>query len=158
MSREFPISSEEDSFVTRRELTKFLGLTSLAFLAGTFIAAGRKLWKRVTAEEGTWSQVAVLDDIRVGEYKLFGFPTKNDPCILLRLDAQKFTAFNQHCTHLACPVVFNAGNSQLECPCHKGFFSAEDGRVLAGPPKRPLEALNVSVRDGGVWVKHESES
>ena len=49
MSRDFPISSEEDSFVTRREFTKFLGLTSLAFFAGTFVAAGRKLWKRAVA-------------------------------------------------------------------------------------------------------------
>ncbi|PYS33847.1 MAG: (2Fe-2S)-binding protein, partial [Acidobacteria bacterium] len=40
----------------------------------------------------------------------------------------------------------------------KGFFSADDGRVIAGPPKRSLEALTVSLRDGRVWVKHESES
>jgi Rieske Fe-S protein len=26
----------------------------------------------------------------------------------------------------------------LECPCHQGFFSVEDGAVLQGPPSRPL--------------------
>ena len=152
MSNDFPISSEEDSFVTRRELTKFLGLTSVAFVAGTMVAAGRKLWRRVMAGQPEAVRVAALDDIPVGGYKLFRYPTENDPCILLRLLPAKLAAFNQQCTHLSCPVIFNPAERQLQCPCHKGFFSAEDGRVLAGPPKRALEALNVSVRDGDVWV------
>lgn len=158
MSRDFPISSEEDSFVTRREFTKFLGLTSLAFFAGTFVAAARKLWKHAMAGRVEAARVSALEHVPVGGYTLFRYPTENDPCILLRLEPEKLVAFNQHCTHLSCPVVFNAVERQLECPCHKGFFSAEDGRVLAGPPKRPLEALNVSVRDGHVWVSYESES
>ena len=158
MSKDFPVSSEEDGFVARREFTKFLGVTSLAFFAGTFIAASRKLWKRIMAAGSGEMHVAALDDMRVGEYKLFRFPTENDPCILMRLEPDKFVAFNQNCTHLSCPVIFNSVSRQLECPCHKGFFSAEDGRVVAGPPKRPLEALTVSVRGGRVWVKDESES
>ena len=149
----FPISSEEDSFVTRREFTKFLGLTSLAFFVGTLAAAGRKLWKQVMAG-GTWEMsVSAMNDVAIGGYKLFRYPTSNDPCILLRLEADRFVAFNQNCTHLSCPVIFNAASRQLECPCHRGFFSADDGRVLAGPPKRSLEPLNVSLRDGQVWVK-----
>jgi Rieske Fe-S protein len=154
----FPVSSEEDSFITRREFTKFLGLASLAFFAGTLLAAGRKLWKRVMARDTAGVRVATFDEIAVGGYKLFRYPTENDPCILLRLEPEKFVAFNQSCTHLSCPVLFNAVSRQLECPCHQGFFSAEDGRVLAGPPKRPLDALSVSLRGDQIWVKHESES
>jgi hypothetical protein len=26
----------------------------------------------------------------------------------------------------------------IECPCHEGYFSVETGRVLQGPPQRPL--------------------
>ena len=154
----FPTSSEEDSFVTRREFTKFLGLTSLAFFAGTFIAAGRTLWKRVRASRPEEMPVAGLEEIRVGEYKLFRYPTESDPCILLRLEAGKFVAFNQHCTHLSCPVIYRPASRHLECPCHKGFFNADDGRVVAGPPRRALAPLAVSVRDGAVWVKNESET
>jgi Rieske Fe-S protein len=153
MSKDFPISIEEDSYVTRREFTKFLGMTSLAFFVGTFIAAGRKLWKRATASDASAVCVTTTDEVSVGGYKLFRYPTENDPCILLRLAPEKFVAFNQNCTHLACPVFFDAAVNQLACPCHKGFFSAEDGRVLAGPPKRPLEKLEVSVREGRVWVE-----
>ena len=151
--KDFPIPSEEDSYVTKREFTKFLGLISLAFFAGTFTAAARKLWKRATAGRFAAVAVAGVDEIPVGSYKLFRYPTQNDPCILLRLEPQKFVAFNQSCTHLACPVHFNAAAKQLVCPCHKGFFGAEDGRPLAGPPKQPLAALAISIREDRVWAE-----
>ena len=150
---DFPVPCEEDSYVTRREFTKFLGLTSLAFFAGTFAAAARKLWKRVNARRFAPHAVASVDEIAVGGYRLFRYPAENDPCILLRLEPEKFVAFNQSCTHLSCPVYFNAASRQLVCPCHKGFFGADDGRVISGPPKRPLASLAVAVRNNQVWVE-----
>ena len=158
MSREFPVRADEDSYVTRREFTKFLGLSSLAFFLGTAMAAGRRLWTKIAANQAGATRVIAVDEIPVSGYTLFRYPTGDDPCILLRLAQDRFVAYNQQCAHLSCPVVFNAGSRQLECPCHKGFFSAEDGRVIAGPPKRGLDALKVSIRKNEVWVKYESES
>ena len=151
--QDFPVTSEEDSYATRREFTKFLGLTSLAFFMGTLTAAARKVWKLAVWKSQPAVRITNVDDMAVGGYKLFRYPTADDPCILLRLDQERFAAFNQQCTHLACPVFFDAAEKQLVCPCHKGFFSAEDGRVLAGPPKRPLEVLAVSIRNDQVWVQ-----
>jgi Rieske Fe-S protein len=150
--QDFPIPSAEDSYVTRREFTKFLGLTSLAFFIGTCATAGRKFSKRFFGKPTRSIAVAGIDDVQVGGYKLFRYPTENAPCILLRLATDKFVAFDQRCTHLSCPVFFNAAAKQLVCPCHEGYFSAEDGRVLAGPPKRALERLSVSTKNGQVWV------
>jgi len=158
MSREFPVRADEDTYVTRREFTKFLGLTSLAFFLGTALAAGRRLWKKIAANQARAARVAAVTEIPVGAYALFRYPTGDDPCILLRLAEDRFVAYSQECAHLSCPVMFNAATRQLECPCHKGLFSAEDGRVLAGPPKRGLDALRVSIRKDEVWVKYESES
>ena len=158
MSRDFPVRADEDSYVTRREFTKFLGLTSLAFFLGTAMAAGRRLWTKFAANEAGAARVVAVSEIPVGGYTLFRYPTGDDPCILLRLGEDRFVAYNQQCAHISCPVMFNAASRQLECPCHKGFFSAEDGRVLAGPPKRGLDALKVSIRKDEVWVKYESES
>jgi hypothetical protein len=101
---EFPISSEEDGFVTRREFTKFLGLASIGFFAGTCIAAVRKLWKRSWAMQTPGLQVATLQDLGVGEYKLFRYPTENDPCILLRLGLEKFVAYNQSARIYLAPL------------------------------------------------------
>jgi Rieske Fe-S protein len=151
--QDFPIQSEEDCYVTRREFTKLLGLTSTAFFIGTFAAAARRLWKRVKAGQTAGVPVAVVEEVAVGGYKLFRYPAENDPCILLRLEREKFVAFSQSCTHLTCPVHFNAVTRQLVCPCHKGFFSAEDGRPLAGPPKRPLPHLATSIQGSQVWVE-----
>jgi len=150
--QDFPVPSAEDSYVTRREFTKFLGLTSLAFLIGTFAAAARKLAKQFYRREATSFAVAGIHEIPVGGHKLFRYPTENDPCILLRLSEDKFVAFDQRCTHLSCPVLFDAARKQLACPCHEGFFSADDGRPLAGPPKRPLAQLSVTTENAQVLV------
>jgi Rieske Fe-S protein len=150
--QDFPIPYVEDSYVTRREFTKFLGLTSLAFLAGTFAAAGRKLIKQFFPEQTSSIPIAGIDEVPVGGYKLFRYPTENDPCILVRLAEHKFVAFDQRCTHLSCPVYLDAETGRLACPCHAGFFSAQDGRPLAGPPKRPLTQLEVTTRNAQVLV------
>jgi Rieske Fe-S protein len=150
--KDFPVTSEEESYVARREFTKFMALTSVAFFFGTFTAAARKLWKRVTRKNSA-VRVAKVDDVAIGDYKLFRYPTEEDPCILLRLDQERFAAFDQRCTHLSCPVYFSTRNNQLVCPCHKGIFSAADGTVLAGPPTRALDALAVSISNGEVWVQ-----
>src|SRR5262249_2962216 len=147
-----------DAYVTRREFTKFLGLTSVAFFLGTAMATGRKLWRKFVWNQTSPARVIATNEIPVGGYTLFRYPTSDDPCILLRLEQDRFVAYNQQCTHLSCPVMFNSASRQLECPCHKGFFNAEDGRVVAGPAKRGLAALTVSIREGGVWVNYESES
>ena len=133
--QDFPVPSGEDSYVTRREFTKFLGLTSLAFLIGTCAAVGRKLVRQFFPRQMGSVAVADIHEIPVGGYKLFRYPTEDDPCILLRLAEDKFVAFDQRCTHLSCPVLFDAAKKQLACPCHEGFFDAEDGR----PPCRSAQ-------------------
>ena len=155
--QDFPIPSAEDSYVTRREFTKFLGLTSVAYLIGTFATAGRKLAKRIFGRSSPPAIVATIGDIPVGGHKLFRYPAETDPCILLRLSENKFVAFDQRCTHLSCPVYVDAKARQLVCPCHEGLFSAEDGRPMAGPPKRGLTQLEVTMQDAQVWVRRREE-
>ena len=150
--QDFPVPSGEDSYVTRREFTKFLGLTSLAFLIGTCAAVGRKLVRQIFPRQMGSVAVADIHELPVGGYKLFRYPTEDDPCILLRLAEDKFVAFDQRCTHLSCPVLFDAAKKQLACPCHEGFFDAEDGRPLAGPPKRALAQLSVTSENARVLI------
>ena len=76
--QDFPVPSAEDSYVTRREFTKFLGLTSLAFLIGT-CAAARKLAKQFYRREAAYIAVADIHEIPVGGHKLFRYPTESDP-------------------------------------------------------------------------------
>jgi len=43
-------------------------------------------------------------------------------------------------------VYYSPGRDRLECPCHDGYFSADTGRVLQGPPPRPLPRIRVEQR------------
>jgi Rieske Fe-S protein len=150
--RHFPIRQDEDARVSRRELTKVLGFSSLGFLFATFVATARQVWHSAAAGRAAGVPIASVDEVAVGSYKLFRYPTESDPCILVRLSSERFVAFTQSCTHLSCPVHLDADAMQLACPCHKGGFSVEDGRPVSGPPSRPLGEVPVAVRKGQVWT------
>ena len=149
---DFPVPSAEDSYATRREFTKFLGLTSVAFLAGTCAAVARKLWEQVTAKATTAVAVASLDEIPAGGSKLFRYPTENDACILLRRGERELLAYSQKCTHLSCAVVPDHKNNCLHCPCHEGVFDLRSDRVLAGPPPRPLPRIALDIRGRDIFA------
>jgi cytochrome b6-f complex iron-sulfur subunit len=55
-------------------------------------------------------------------------------------------ALDAKCTHEGCTVQFVPDDSLLWCACHNGKFDL-DGRVLSGPPPRPL-ARWVATREG----------
>lgn len=64
-----------------------------------------------------------------------------DHCILVRAGENEYNAFSQKCTHLSCAVYYERESNRLACPCHNGYFSAQDGSVLRGPPPRPLPRI-----------------
>lgn len=148
---DFPISWVDDHFVTRREFTR-----SLAWASGASFAATAGLGALSSASPRGLPlpemRVADLDELPIGGSKVFAYPDAARPCILIRRDAATFAAFAQGCTHLGCPVVYQRGEDRLECPCHAGFFSATDGRVLAGPPPQPLPRIELETRDGALWA------
>jgi Rieske Fe-S protein len=141
---EFSVNAGEERYVSRRQLAKFLGLTSLGMLAGN-------LWillKSVTDKEAALPAVPVarVADVPVGGAMTFRYPGPHDTCLLMRRADDTFVAFSQKCTHLSCAVTFEAETDRLACPCHNGYFSAKDGRVLQGPPPRPLPRITVERR------------
>jgi len=152
---DFPIHWEDDEYVTRREFTKFLGLTSFALFLGTaWIAVWERL-RRWRSAARPARHIASASELAPGEVKLFRYPTLQDPCILIRIAPDRFVAYSQFCTHLACPVVYEGKRQRLRCPCHEGYFSAEDGRVLAGPPKRPLSRIDLSIKGNEIWTQEK---
>lgn len=65
---------------------------------------------------------------------------------------KEFKAFSAICTHLGCIISWDEQKKQIDCPCHAGVFDT-DGKVLAGPPPRPLPTYPVNVVDGKIFVK-----
>jgi len=66
-----------------------------------------------------------------------------------------FLCYNSRCTHLGCIVDWHPEDQTFKSPCHGGVFARDDGKVLAGPPPRPLDTLNYKVQEGELWVEYQ---
>jgi Rieske Fe-S protein len=88
----------------------------------------------------------------VGGAKVFEFPAGSAPRLLLRLSDGRFVAYDQQCTHLQCPVLPRLAEGKLHCPCHNGWFDAESGRPIAGPPRRSLPRITLEIRNGQIFA------
>ena len=133
---EFSVHAADERYVTRRQLTKFLVLTSLGMFVGNLWILMRSFFRK--PERFPQQSIAHVGEIPIGGVKLFTFPSKEDHCILVRTGEDDYVGYSQKCTHLSCAVYYSQENNRLECPCHQGFFSIKDGSVLQGPPSRPL--------------------
>ncbi|HVT29001.1 MAG TPA: Rieske (2Fe-2S) protein [Lacipirellulaceae bacterium] len=149
--RDFPIDSAQDAFVARRDFTKFLGLTSLAFVVGQFWIALQNVWRK---RRGSLPLIAIahLNDIPSNSFRPFYYPTPEDPAILVRFGTDEFLAFCTECTHLQCPVLPDVDKGQFHCPCHAGVFDMRSGRPLAGPPRRPLARISLKTQNSFIYA------
>jgi menaquinol-cytochrome c reductase iron-sulfur subunit len=62
-------------------------------------------------------------------------------------DPNSFVAMSTRCAHAGCPVRFVDAASNFICPCHGGVYDFE-GKVIGGPPVRPLDRFQTRVRGG----------
>jgi len=147
---ELSVFATDERYVGRRQFAKFLVLTSLGMFAGNLWLLA-KSWLKRPAAALPGAPVARLAELPVGGSKVFAYPGPNDPCLLVRLAADRWVAYSQRCTHLSCAVYYESATRRLACPCHHGFFAVEDGSVLQGPPPRPLPRIRLE-RRGDVLV------
>ncbi|MEN6532354.1 MAG: Rieske (2Fe-2S) protein [Bryobacteraceae bacterium] len=104
---------------------------------------------------------AAVDEVNAGKAaelkpnsaKIVKFGSR--PVLLIRLDETKWRAFSAVCTHLNCTVQFLDTGHRIWCACHNGFYDLS-GRVISGPPPRPLEEYTVHVRGEEVIISRHS--
>jgi nitrite reductase/ring-hydroxylating ferredoxin subunit len=149
--RDFPIDWPQDHYVARRDFTKFLCLTSFAFVVGQCTIAYQN-WRRKRRGDPPIVKIAGRGALPVGHAIVFNYPDESEPCLLIRTDDDDYVAYSQRCTHLACAVTPDFKESQLHCPCHKGHIDLATGRALAGPPRRPLPRITLQVRRDGIYA------
>jgi len=141
---ELSFREADERYVSRRQFGKFLVLTSAGMFAGNAWLLVRSWLKQARKYPAT--VVARIDEVPPGGVKVFNYPGPDDPCLLVRPDADTIVAYGQKCPHLSCAVVYAPKRDRLECPCHHGVFSVRTGRVLAGPPPRPLARIRLEHR------------
>jgi nitrite reductase/ring-hydroxylating ferredoxin subunit len=149
--RDFPIDSDEDDYVSRRDLVKYVVLTSGAFAVGQIWLAYQKLFRPRDAAPRPLP-VASVTELAVGGAKTFNYPAGSSPRLLVRLGPRAFVAYDQQCTHLQCPIVPVVEQGKLHCPCHNGWFDLQSGAPIAGPPQRRLPRVLLEVRAQTVFA------
>ena len=149
--QDFPIDWPQDQYVERRDFLRFMVLTSAAFAVGQAWIAAQN-WYRRRRGQAPILRVAAVDQVPVGGSVDFRYPDEHEPCVLVRVGAEEFVAFNQKCTHLSCAVVPRPDEGTWFCPCHNGKFDLRSGAAIAGPPKRPLTRIVLERRGADIYA------
>jgi nitrite reductase/ring-hydroxylating ferredoxin subunit len=150
-SDQFPITSDGEELIARRDFGRYLIAASGVFATGSLGAA---LWASLQrANTGEPRAIVELSKVAEGTSHLFRYPSPDDPAMLVHLPGGDLRAYSQKCTHLGCVVFWQAEEDRLYCPCHEGVFDPSTGAAVAGPPDRPLARIDIEIRDGVVWAK-----
>lgn len=149
--KDFPVDWPQDHYVARRDFTRFLVLTSFAFMVGQFWIIFQNFF-RARRGESPIQRIARVDEVPIGGDLTFSYPGEHDQCVLVRLGEQSFTAFSRQCTHLSCSVVPEPDKHRFYCPCHEGAFDIATGSPIAGPPRRPLARITLDFRQGDIYA------
>jgi arsenite oxidase small subunit len=81
----------------------------------------------------------------------FAYPDAASPCVALKLGApvpggvgpdRDIIAYSTMCTHMGCPVAYDAGTKSFKCPCHFSMFDAEkEGQMICGQATENLPRI-----------------
>lgn len=127
-----------------------------AVIWGSVAAAVAALWglrKYLHASDDSAVLIAQTNSLAPDSFLIFQYPTPEAPCLLIRKRDGSYVAFSRICTHAGCPVFFHPENNDIECPCHGGVYSVENGSVLEGPPPRPLPQIHLEIRGNNIYAQ-----
>ena len=124
----------------------------LAFILAPVFRRPRHIWRAVGPVDQFNVGETVEVSLRDADARSWAGPIGKSGAWLRREDQDEFTAFALDCTHLGCPVRWEASTQLFMCPCHGGVYYA-DGKVAGGPPPRPLARYQVRVKKGQVEIR-----
>ncbi len=146
------VGETRQSGPTRRTFVNWLlGTSAVAFVVSILYPISRYLVPPQVAEStaGSVTLPVKASDVKPNSGLIFKFGSR--PAILIRTPAGEFRAFSAVCTHLHCTVQYRSDLSQIWCACHNGHFDL-NGKNVAGPPPKPLDAFTVNVRGNDIVV------
>jgi menaquinol-cytochrome c reductase iron-sulfur subunit len=156
-----PAGYFEGETMTRRAVFAVGGQAAggLALAVITLPAVGFALAPLFDEPEETWEGVGALDDFDPVSYtavvitiregigeagKTTAYVRQGNPEINPDESADEYIAISTRCAHLGCPVRFVEASETFICPCHGGVYDFE-GKVIGGPPVRPLDRFQTRV-------------
>lgn len=123
-------------------------LPTIGFAIAPIFHRGKERWEAVGPaadfSDETYKQVVFTIVPGIGEAgKTTAFVRRGSS--ELKEDPNVFIAISSRCAHLGCPVRFVQAAGNFICPCHGGVYNFE-GKVIGGPPVRPLDRFQTRVR------------
>jgi Rieske Fe-S protein len=136
----------------RRFLNVLLGASALGWLGSLIYPAIRFLMPLPPAGAGGPTPLSADELQRLDREKFVIVRSGPARVIVFEAPGARVRALDAKCTHEGCTVKYIPEEAFISCACHNGRFDL-DGRVLAGPPPRPLPQYDVARgNDGGVVV------
>ena len=98
--------------------------------------------------------VGVAARMPVNQVVAFSYPDAASPCAAIKMGTavpggvgpdKDIVAFSTLCTHMGCPVAYDAGTKSFKCPCHFSMFDAEKaGQMICGQATENLPRVQLS--------------
>jgi len=141
--------------MTRRRLLNWLLSGSVGSLIGALLYPILRYVAPPEQAEAMAEAVVAgkLKDFPPNSGRVVRFGTR--PAVIVHLPGGEFRAFSAVCTHLQCTVQYRTDLELICCACHNGRFDLA-GRNVGGPPPRPLDPLEVTVRGDDVVLTRKA--
>ena len=138
----------------RHFIDLLLGASVLGWLASLAYPVIRYLKPLPQTGQGGPTRLTRDEASKLEQNKFIIVPVSGQRVIVLQTD-NDLLAFSAKCTHEGCTVTYQPAQSVIWCPCHDGRFDLH-GRVLSGPPPRPLPRYAVNRQaDGTILISEE---
>ena len=135
----------------RRTLLRWLLGGGFTASVVSFLYPAVKFMNPPTVPEASTNEVSAgkVQSLKPNSGKIVKFGSR--PALLIRISETEWRAYSAICTHLNCTVQFQDSTRQIWCACHNGFYDL-NGKVVSGPPPRPLEEYAVHIRGEDVVI------
>ena len=100
--------------------------------------------------------------LKVDAPQTFSYPDAASPCTLVKTGKPvpggvgpdgDIVAYSNLCTHMGCPVAYDAAERVFKCPCHYSMFDAElAGEMICGQATENLPQIDLryNAKDGSI--------
>jgi menaquinol-cytochrome c reductase iron-sulfur subunit len=144
---------------TRRGVLRAFVNSAAAIVAGALAGVlGRFAVAPLVQVEEQWIRATPLADLDPGKPRavVVAVPRQdgwsrtraNETVFLVWDGLTGVRGMSATCTHLGCRVRWDQHAERFKCPCHGGEYDAS-GRVVSGPPPRPLSVIAARITDDG---------
>jgi cytochrome b6-f complex iron-sulfur subunit len=148
------VITKEKSSTRRHFIDVLLGTSVLAWLGSVVYPIIRYLKPLPQTGPGGPTHLTRDESSKLEQKQFVIVPVSGQRVIVVQAQERVF-AFSAKCTHEGCTVTYLPNQSVIWCPCHDGRFDL-NGRVLSGPPPRPLTQFAVNRQpDGGIIITEE---